>query len=687
MKITNGENAVETTGIKSSAFQFEMNAKMYDMLISKLYKNKAGAVIRELSSNAWDAHVEAGNIDKPFEIALPTWLDKTFSIRDYGTGIPHDKFESIYTNIGSSTKEDTNELIGGFGLGSKTPFTLTDTFTVENICDGVKSTWLCFKSSGEPQVSKLAEESTKEPSGLKVAFAFTTDSVLDFTNELTKQLRYFPVKPIVTGGDGRIHWPEFPDGWETADYFYSGGTGYYDRNHNVVMGNVCYSFSSSDVDQKYNNLFNRSLTLKVNIGDLDIPPSRENLELTDKTKGALNSILSTIMSQYKKDFDVKLGKCTSYLDFRKVCSQANRSLLDSAAVKPKWAGKDYSWYDVSNDSYTPDNGTRSMCIRRSYQNVYRAQQVSLQKLADDKYTFYVNDLGRGFRKHINDNYQLLTDDNPVILEPSAYVKATHDAVIKETIRLGKGAYEKPIKLLSSVLGFPVIVKPAVGKAKPNQFFTLKEGHGGSLKGCSEPYTGDIPTKGYYIPISNWSTVETTKDHANLPEIASVLGEVDLLKHPIYLVRQASVSLVEAKLKPMKKLMKDLIPALTKVRDEHHIMSERISNLPSTLQGVKDLDWSKVAPEVHLLVKYRKELHNKRISFNRVRKADVIIGSTCKTKATHRARIDTLLKTYKEVYDPLFEAVQHGWQRDKAVKAIHTFLTVTQATQSNNARTI
>ena len=153
MRISNNEAAADTQGIQSSGFGFTMNAKMFDMVMAKQYKDKTGAIIRELACNALDAHVDKGTPEVPFEIHMPSWLDKTFHIRDYGTGIPHDKFEKIYTNIGASTKEGSNDDHGGFGIGSKSPFTIVDTFLVENWNAGVKTTWACFKSSGFPQVS------------------------------------------------------------------------------------------------------------------------------------------------------------------------------------------------------------------------------------------------------------------------------------------------------------------------------------------------------------------------------------------------------------------------------------------------------------------------------------------------------------------------------------------------------
>lgn len=85
-------------------------------ILAKLYTNPLAAAIREYTSNAIDAHIAAG-IDKPVEVNLPSNNNQWLTVRDFGTGLTAFDILTVYANFGSSDKRDSNEFIGGFGIG------------------------------------------------------------------------------------------------------------------------------------------------------------------------------------------------------------------------------------------------------------------------------------------------------------------------------------------------------------------------------------------------------------------------------------------------------------------------------------------------------------------------------------------------------------------------------------------
>lgn len=66
--------------------QMDMES-ILEILGDSMYSNKPLTLIREYSTNAYDAHVEAGIGDKPIDVFLPSPFIPELKIRDYGFGL------------------------------------------------------------------------------------------------------------------------------------------------------------------------------------------------------------------------------------------------------------------------------------------------------------------------------------------------------------------------------------------------------------------------------------------------------------------------------------------------------------------------------------------------------------------------------------------------------------------------
>jgi len=277
-------------------FRIRNSAKAFNILSSGLYANKIRAVIRELSCNAVDSHTAAGRADTPFDVHLPNALEPHFSIRDYGTGLTHDQVTNIYTTYFESTKTDSNDYIGALGLGSKSPFSYTDNFTVTAIKDGKKGIYTAFiNEQGVPSIALMMTEDTDEPAGVEVKFAVTDRYDFDkFRQEACVVYKHFSLKPVVSGNSQFTF--ELVD-YESKDII--PGVHQYKtlKGSNAVMGNIAYGITIPESDKSLGDLrtlLHCGLELHFAIGELDFQASREGLSYIPQTVEAIRRKLESL---------------------------------------------------------------------------------------------------------------------------------------------------------------------------------------------------------------------------------------------------------------------------------------------------------------------------------------------------------------------------------------------------------
>lgn len=296
MKLKTKKQTVESYGgVASSPFKSANNAKLFNVLSHDLYSNKPVAILRELSTNAYDAHIVAGCADKPFDWYLPTVWEPEFRIRDYGPGISNTDIMGTYSTLFASTKDDENEQVGAFGLGSKTPFAYTDSFTVVSRFEGVKSSYICVKDEkGIPRVDLFSVEESDEPSGLEVAFATKPYESDFFENAAVEVIEGFDIKPNILAGE-LVMKPDdhlyAANNWKISEP--KSSYGYTKTKARIRQGCVIYPIDTSAIDglsSWLHDLFSKNILIDVPIGSVSVVPSRENLSYDEFTKKNLIKI-------------------------------------------------------------------------------------------------------------------------------------------------------------------------------------------------------------------------------------------------------------------------------------------------------------------------------------------------------------------------------------------------------------
>ena len=277
-------------------FKIKASAKAFSILSSGLYANKIRAIVRELSCNAVDSHVAAGKQDTPFDVHLPNQLEPHFSIRDYGTGLSHEQVTSIYTTYFESTKTGSNDFIGALGLGSKSPFSYTDNFTVTAVKDGVKGIYTAFiNGDGVPSIAQMMSEKTDDPSGVEIKFSVNDQyDYSKFRDEARHVYTYFKLRPVISGSAGF----EFRDVEYDSKDIVPGIHSYARGGRSMaIMGNIAYPIEVPNTEKSLgdlNKLLQCSLEIHFAIGEVDFQASREGLSYIPSTIEAIKNKLETV---------------------------------------------------------------------------------------------------------------------------------------------------------------------------------------------------------------------------------------------------------------------------------------------------------------------------------------------------------------------------------------------------------
>lgn len=300
---------IETSGIEATReFGISLNdsAHIMTMLRDTLYSDKVLAVIREYSANAWDSHKEAGRADVPIKVMMPTNMEPTLIIEDFGVGISHEDVFTIYTQYGASTKRGNNESVGQLGIGSKSGFAYSDSFTIVSSHGGIRSTYVALLDKSEKGgINLLFQEACGEATGVAIHIPVRPEDIPEFNTKARQLFQYFHPRP-----DINIDLPVEPPAerrmkngiiWSE----HAGKSGEW----LALMGCIPYKVNLSQLiktvgDDKRDRsglgqwISKLSGVLYFRIGEVHVSASREELKYTTSTKERLVAKLNDLVDEF-----------------------------------------------------------------------------------------------------------------------------------------------------------------------------------------------------------------------------------------------------------------------------------------------------------------------------------------------------------------------------------------------------
>ncbi len=447
---------VGSTAGTSFAISADDEAHIMGILRDQLYSDKIMAVLREYSSNAWDANRMAGRADVPIEVTLPTTIDPELRIRDHGPGLSLDDVMRVYTRYGRSTKRDSNEAVGMLGIGSKSGFAYSDSFTITSWHGGQKAVYVAvIDPSKRGRIDLMHVEDCGDETGLEIQMSVKLADVPAFQQKARELFQYFKPRPKINCDIPEQKFTALDD--DTLIREDSGG------GWTAIMGCVGYRIYLSQVSL-IGGIYNHvSGVIRFPIGELEVAASREDLKYGEATVAAIRDRISDAITRYVTHLFKDIDKKTGWERRLTVQAISRRYLPIPTGMKHLAAG--HVGLKIPTKKFMPPGGTTAVdrpifeAQCRSYDNkrFHTATSVNVTSGA----RFVIRDQSKAHAgytfKHSRD--EIIFIDPPSPLTPTSVAKCRKDL---EQMIADLDIEGIPVELISS---YPWVSPRGPGRAR------------------------------------------------------------------------------------------------------------------------------------------------------------------------------------------------------------------------------
>lgn len=315
----------------------ESSHHIFSILRDKLYSNGAESLCRELMTNARDSHIEAGKADVPIIVWLP---GSYITFQDQGTGLSPERIEEVFCYYGRSTKRDTNDQQGFFGIGSKSFFSYSSSASITSIYNGIKYEYVAFINETQVgEIKLISQEQTDESNGVSIKIPIKPGDANSFRGYVKKYSQFWDVPPKLMGDN--IYGPTEPPkvtlegtNWKM---FSDGNLACY----NVLLDGIPYKYTIQNATVP-------NVTFIFKTGELIPSATREALSICEKNTNALKAAIEVFKTEIKQTTQDAIANTTDFTEVIKAIHSA-RNFFALNQTEWKWGGGTLK-YPYSQDS-------------------------------------------------------------------------------------------------------------------------------------------------------------------------------------------------------------------------------------------------------------------------------------------------------------------------------------------------
>lgn len=327
-----------------------------DILRDKLYSNKIRVIVQEYMSNATDAHLETGNKNKPIEVTLPTLFHPNFEVRDYGPGISPKRMQNVFCLYGASTKRNSNNPKGGFGIGAKSAWSYVDQYIVQTFIDGIERHYsMSIDETKNGEMNLLYTGETEEENGTKIIVPVKSHDFNNFAKWVYITAQWWNVSPVIHNeheyesryGYKNIDTVLSGDNWKLCDTycdFHSGSI--------AVIDGIQYPISKNNIenlDSRAEYFLNNPVYFFFGTGEIDIAANREQLDYTNLTQTQLRTAIKSAIESVVSDVGQKVEKADNLWTAHILWQDNENKGLRRVVREVKWTAKDGTEFKVSSN--------------------------------------------------------------------------------------------------------------------------------------------------------------------------------------------------------------------------------------------------------------------------------------------------------------------------------------------------